>query len=292
MGTRALSTIMDLFVEGKEAVIQPPGQTKPMVVWVNKLSTFEQEDADRAGRAARARRMLEWDRDPDEQAIFEFESHEHELDAIVKALADNQSTDYMLAASYEVRAEEAWQERLALIDDAGEISEEEASEEHMLLVKQVNEEFTEAIMAVYERRRQEAIAELKQEPREEIVKRYRAAWRDNRGREAFIIEQRRKQVLFAARVCDATLTDEGVWEHSKCKHHIVRLMNGPADLEHLPEVVYEAIRTTLDVISMSPDRAGNSDAPMASSGLSEPQFAEEESIPSGLDETSPEPAGT
>lgn len=296
MGTMAFATIMDLFTEGTVAPIEAP-DGKIVTIWVNKLSPFEKEDADRLGRGARAKRLLEWDDDPEEQAVFILETKGLSDDDLVQGLAATEQTARFYQAINEVRTHEEWKERLEYLGSAEilESTSPEASVEDRALYEKISREYSEAIEAAERRLAEDFCADLAAEGREKVLEKYHKAWRDAEGMRAFYAERQIAELFFAARECKAKVkSGEGediVWDHAKCNHE-VRIMSNRGQVRSLPDRVRTAVVAALQALEITPDAVGNSDAPTASSESSEQPSKVEDSTPSTPAATSDEPAGT
>lgn len=292
MGTMALATIMDLFTEG--AVASAEGKDGRLIpVWVNKLSAFEKEDVDRLGRGARAKAILAWDRDEDEQAIFEYETQQYTDAELADALKAQVAGKHYFEAIQELRTQEDWTERLEYLANADllEYRSPEASDEDKALFEKVTQEYTAAILVIQTRLQSEYVEGLIASGRDEMMKQYRDAWRDAQGMRAFYAERRLAELFFACRECKAKPTGKGEWDHAKCNHQ-VRLLSNRGQVRDLPDPFRDALVAVFEALDLSPEDAGNSDAPMASSGSSEPLSALEDSTPSSPTATPGSPAGT
>jgi len=296
MGTALFATIMDLFTEGTVAPLEAPdGSIK--TIWVNKLSAFEKEDADRLGRGARAKRLLEWDADEEEQAVFQLETQDLSDDDLIQGLAAQHTASQFYQAINEIRADEAWKERLEYLNSADilEYTSPEASEEDRTLYEKISGEYSAAIETVQRRLQDEFCADLAAEGREAVLKKYHTAWRDAEGMRAFYAERQIAEIFFAARECKAKAKgedDDGntIWDHSRCNHE-VRLMSNRGQVRTLPDQVRTLVVAAIQALEITPDAVGNSDAPTASSESSEQPSKAEDSTPSTPEETSDEPAG-
>lgn len=292
----AYATIMDLFTEGLVAPLETPSG-KIITIWVNKLSPFEKEDADRLGRGARAKRLLEWDSDEDEQAVFTLETRDQSDDDLVQGLAAQEAAAHFYQAINEIRTDESWKEKLEYLNTAEllESTSPEASEEDRALHQKISQEYSDAIEAVQKRLQRDFCADMLAEGREKILEKYHKAWRDAEGMRAFYAERQIAEIFFASRECKAKEKsrdgDEVVWDHSKCNHE-VRIMSNRGLVRTLPDQVRTAVVAALQALELTPDAVGNSDAPTASSESSEQPSKAEDSTPSTPAGTSDEPAGT
>jgi hypothetical protein len=290
-----LATIMDLFTEGTVAPIEAP-DGKIVTIWVNKLSPFEKEDADRLGRGARAKRLLEWDADEDEQAVFTLETKDLSDDDLVQGLAAQNAAAHFYQAINEIRTLEEWKERLEYLNSAEvlEYTSPEATEDDRALYEKINREYSEAIEATQRRLADEFCADLAAQGREKVLEQYHKAWRDAEGMKAFYAERQIAELFFATRECKAKakgkVGEDTIWDHAKCNHE-VRVMSNRGQVRSLPDVVRTAVVAALQALEITPDAVGNSDAPTASSESSEQPSSAEVSTPSTPEATSDEPAG-
>lgn len=291
MGTQALATIMDLFVEGTVASVEAPdGRLLP--TWVNKLNTFEKEDCDRLGRGARAKRILAWDADEEEQAIFEYETGGYSDDELADALKAQVAAKHYYEAVQEIRTLPEWADRLEYLANAEilEVTSPESSDEDKAMFEQITTEYMTAVGTIQDRLQREFREDLLAKGREQMKKDYKAAWRDAEGMRAYYAERRVAEIFFATRECKAKVGDTGEWDHARCNHE-VRLMANRGQVKALPDKLRMAIIAAIEALDITPDEAGNSDAPMASSEPSEPQSVVEESTASTPAATSDEPDG-
>jgi hypothetical protein len=291
----AQARMMDLFKEGAVAAVEVEGVLEP-VAWVNKLNAFQKEDVERAARGARAKRILEWERNEDEQAILELDTSEWTDDMMVEAVLQRDSAQHYIEAVQELRTQEEWKDRLDYlgnVDVLGITQGEDVSEEDRALFENVNEEYAKAIQTINERIEAEAKADLVAKGREGIIAEYRKRYRETQGMQAFYAETRIAEVQISARECKGTWNPEmETWDHTRCGNHQVRLFPHRDSVKEIPDTVYFAITAVLEALNMSVDQAGNSDAPPASSESPEQPSAEADSSPSTPVETSTVPAGT
>src|SRR3954466_14924513 len=110
-----LRRITDLFEEG---VVVPLGvdQTGDLLLWVNKLNSFQTEEARRDGVARRGMRLSELGKpDTPERAAIDSEVETMTLDELRQAWVNQQAEEMYLAALDDIDAEPEWRERLDVI---------------------------------------------------------------------------------------------------------------------------------------------------------------------------------
>lgn len=250
--------LQELFEVGEVIVVEKDGEEIPM--WVAKISSFEREEATRDGRAQRARQMLAWDRDEDQQMAMRVLLDDSTNEDLVQTLMYDKDLEHMRLAGNEVRTDKTWKERLEALDriDLDGLTDEQAQ-----TMVQVADEFNAAVAAVRARLAKDLHDELAELDREELEKRYTAAFRQMIGAQSFREAMRQSELFFALRDCSATRVD-GDWDHSRCAAHQERLLETRSEVLGLPEPV---IAKAADILNrqMTEEEAGNSGAPSVSS---------------------------
>lgn len=268
-----LKRVSDLFVEGTEVVLS---EDPFVMVWVNKLNSFEDDEARKDGLAFRSLAQLHIEREGDFHPaiagyVAEFESGTQEERA--KRLADLHSQEDLIAAMNEVDGREEWQEkgdmlrRGELIADTGDVEAQTAVAAQTL-------KYFEEIQTELEKRNADRVSELKGIPEEEMAKQFRKKAVEVVTLDDFVRARDITTVFFALRHCDASKPGN----HSKCKHE--RLLEDRSQVETLPEGLVTQVKEALDNTDVNPREAGNSDAPTPSSESSEQPNEPEESQPS------------
>lgn len=285
-----LRRVQELFETGAIATVAADDEVVPF--WIAKPNSFERDEAHKDGRAARARRVLRYDRDEDEQTVVEAQMLELDRETIVASLIAAKGSEFYVKASNEIRTREDWRERLEVLDrgDALLNDRQEVDEADRELLVQVNREFMDEHAKLVDRFEREAREELVGLDEDALHAEYRRNYREMVGVQAFLEERRRTELYFAIRMCDATHDGEH-WDHAKCNHR-ERFCEYRHNVDELPDPVLVACRTVFEALLMTPEDAGNSAAPLSSSASSERSSAEEESTPSSPAEMPLEPVGT
>jgi hypothetical protein len=278
-----LKRIQDLFRQGEVVILEPrdpeTGEVVERIpVYVKKLSALEKDEAIKDARSARARRVLTFDRDEDEQL---------QLSALLAGMTDadihedllrRKAGEFLHQAEDEVRSDPKWRERLEAIDRASIVDDGAASEQERQVLADLLEEFQKAIGKDHQRRMSAHLRELRDTPREELEASYRQAWRDMLGATSFYEARRQSEIWYALRECSCELDADGRPVQGT---EIIggRLCATRADVNDLPDDVIVRVLQSLDG-EMTSREAGNSGAPSASSGSSEQRSAEAASTPS------------
>lgn len=286
MNIERLSRITDLFLEGKELHFGDDADGSPVVVWVNKLNSFEDEEARRDGAAARSLRVLGLSDDNPEIKNAREELGEFGKDELIQIVAAQSfDEDYLLAID-DVESEPEWVENLGvlrmgtLLEDA-DIAEDDAR------VKQVNElnaKYMTAIQTSTDKRQKDRRIEYADLPSEDLCDLFIKNWKNRVGMADFLAEQRVTQIFYSLRDCQGVRKGGG-WDHSGCKH--IRLLSERSQVRSLPEDVLERAVEVITELRMDSRTAGNSGVPANSSESSGRPKLEEESTPSTPEVTSP-----
>lgn len=280
MNLDRLSRITDLFLEGKEMDFGEDPDGSPVVVWVNKLNSFEEEEARRDGSAARSMRMLHLgDDNPEVMSAREELAALTRTELIEIIAAQSFDEDYLLAID-DVESDEEWKEKLSalrmglLLPDA-DLSEDDPRYEQAAAL---NVDYLQAITAKANKRQSDRQADCALKDLSELQDLFIQNWKTKVGLQEFFAEQRVTQIFYALRDCQAGKKDSGGYDHSVCKH--TRLLNERSQVRALPEQVLERVLAVLSEITVDKRTAGNSDVPTSSSESSERPKQEEESTPS------------
>jgi len=279
---KTFARIQDLFREGQVVVLDHADADGKIVeripVYVKKLNALEKDEAIKDARAARARRMLTFDRDEDEQVTLTSMLEGITDDELVSDLMRRKAGEFLAKAEDEIRADKSWKDRLEAIDRAAIASDGRISDEEQKLLNDLAREFQAAIEKAHQKLLRQYSRDLSGTPRAELEKDYRQAWRDMLGATSFYEARRQTEIWYALRECEVQLADDGEPLLSTLKVG-PRLCESRADVNDLPDHVIEKVITVLDG-EMTSRESGNSDAPSASSGSSEPRSAEAASQPS------------
>jgi hypothetical protein len=289
VGLADLKRVTDLFVEGDEVVLREGPE--PVLLWVNKLNPFEQEEARRDGAAARARVILALKEIASpESAIFEANVLELGPVKLKEAIVNAKSSDHFLRAVDAIRSDPEWSERV----EASMRRSDDMPEEEKAAVDLIDADYAVELSKRVNDLRDEAMRDLDGFDIDALRGEYRQVWLEGRGLAAFSREFQKSQLFYAVRICRATsknpLGDE--WDHTPCEGHRTRLLGEREDVTKLPDGLLERLRTAVSSISVERRDARFSDA-LASSSESSAQPSEEG--PSTLStpvETSPELATT
>ncbi len=284
-----LRRVTDLFVEGEEVFLGLDETGDPVVIWVNKLNSFEIEEARRDGIVQRGLKMrdLAEEDNPERQAFF----------AEVRLLSDeglrhawvNQRVEELyLDVVDEVESAAEMREKAELLRRLPQLlSDAEAAEDdpRRQQLQDLQTEYLEAIRVGQEKRQKEALREAEGYDRADLETSYFEKWRERQTLDIFMEERRITEIFVAARECAAKRVDEVTWDHSACDHNI-RLLPERALVKKLPPGVVERLVDTLDRITATTRESGNWGAPASSSASSEPSSVPEApSIPSSQEET-------
>lgn len=283
--------LTDLFEEGVTLPLRTTNGDL-VAIWVNKLTPFEQEEANQEGRIARARAIL---------AIKEIGTPEYDLFrvgiegiksfAIIESLLATNANRYISEAVTKLRSEEEWRERLEVIQFSDDqVRDKGPDDPEVLLLDKIVREYTDEMAKRTEEARNDQRIELGALSEEDLREQYRLAYVTERGMAAFTAEQQKAQVYFALRRCDATQREDKTWDHSPCDHG-QRWLTNRAEATTLPQGLLDQFRSAYIEVAMAPDAARFSEGPASSSASSGPSSKQADSEASGPEEMSVEPAG-
>jgi hypothetical protein len=288
-----LRRVTDLFVEGTEMYLGDDDRGEPVVVWVNKLNSFEVEEARRDAVAARGLRLLELEKEdnPERQAMM-LQVHRWDEGRLKKARVDQVSDELYMAAISDLEADEEWADNIATLRRLPTLLRDENApkdDKRWAQFDELNQEYLSVLQDRLSKLQDEKTREFDQLDRETLVDDFMESWRSRLSLDEFMQEKRRTELFFALRDCKASRVkfDGGErWEHQGCDH-TVRLMESRGQVSSLPEGIIERAMDVMDGVTVPQREAGNSDAPASSSASSEQPSEEGASVPSIREETPP-----
>lgn len=283
-----LRRVTDLFVEGTERYLGMDGDGKPILIWVNKLNSFEVEEARRDGLARRGERILSLTKpDSPERLAVEATIAAWTDEQLRVARVEQLAEDIYLDVINELDGDEEWREKLAtmrrlptLLNDQRAPEDDPRRQELLdLQTSYLNE-----LRARQDKQHRAKLDDLSGLERAVIERDFLEAWRNRVSLDDFMEEKRVTELFYALRDCKGTergRSSDGtlLWDHTNC-NHAARLCSDRAEVRLLPEAVIEMAVDTLDDITVPQRESGNSDAPPSSSGSSEQSSAPEVSSPS------------
>lgn len=288
-----LRRVTDLFVEGTELFLGMDDEQKPVVLWINKLNSFEIEEARRDGVAARGLRLLELTKeDNPERLAITHQLGRWDDEKLRQYRVGQMSDELYLNVINDLEADEEWAEKLPLLRRLPQLLDDENAPEDDPRREQLgdlNTEYLDVLRVRSENAQKAALKELKDVSRKDLEEDYLEAWRNRISLDEFMAERRMTEIFAAVRDCRATeaagATGGKRWDHSRCDH-TERLLNARSAVKTLPEPVIEKIVDTLEDLTVPQRDSGNSDAPASSSASLGPSSAPEApSTPSSPAET-------
>ena len=285
-----LSKLTDLFEEGVVAPLKASDGSE-VVVWLNKLSPFEAEQAAHEGRIARARIMLAIrDISTPESDLFRVASEAAPKDAIIDALLSAKDNERTVRVIRELHSDKEWKEKLETLEWSSEQLTGKADDDpEVAAVKKVLDDYQAEIAARTDFLRNEMRNELAAQSEAKLREMHRDSYSEQQGIAAFLREQAKSQTFYSMRMCEATRDDNGRWQHGGC-NHLQRWLDDRQEVDQLPESLLKQVRAAYDDLNMPPDVARFLGGPASSSESHGPSSKPEESKESGPEVTSDEPA--
>lgn len=291
-----LRRVTDLFVEGTTVFLGTDDGGKAVTIWVNKLNSFETEEARRDGMVRRGQRIMELAKEDNPEYLHMRSLVQGFSDGELREARVNQrSEEIYLDVVNELQADKDWAEKIAIMrrlpvllaDDRAPTDDPRHAQ-----LEEVQNDYLTQIRERQEAKQQEALRELADVDRADLEKQYFESWRERVTLDDFMQERRVTELFYAMRDCFAVQGDRDSqtghirWDHSQC-NHAERLLQQRSQVRELPEHVLTLVIDAIDDLTVNQRESGNSDAPASSSASSEPRNEEEGSPASTPVETSP-----
>lgn len=278
-----LRRITDLFVEGTEVNLGDDPQGNPVLIWVNKLNSFEVEEARRDGAARRGLRLAALaDESAVERQAIAAEVALWNDEQLQTAWVNQKVEEFYLDAINDIETEEEWREKLVtlrrlptLLQDAAAQSDDPRRDELIAL----QESYYREIADRQQSKQKQAMRDAKDMPRKDLERDFFEQWRQRVTLDEFMEERRITELFYALRACEGTRVGPNQFDHENC-NHAQRALSDRGQVRHLPEQVLMKCMDALDEVTVPQREAGNSDAPASSSASSGPQSVPEASTPS------------
>lgn len=287
-----LTKLTDLFQEGAVAALSTPsGGT--VVVWINKLSPFENEQCNHEGRVARARMMLAIrEIGTPEFDLFKASAEASKADSIIDALVADKGNEHLVKAIRDLHSDADWKPRLETLEwSSDQVKGKSDDDPEVQALAKILTEYQAELESRTTYLRDELREELRAMDLPALQELYLDSYVEQRGLAAFSQQQQKAQVFYSLRQCEGTDHGEATWTHENC-NHAQRWLDDVAEVDTLPESLLQQVRAAYDDLNMAPDVARFSDALGSSSAPPEPSSKQEDSADSGPEATSVAPAGT
>lgn len=291
-GLRRLS---DLFVEGAEAYLGDDDGGKPVVIWMNKLNSFEAEEATRDASVRRAERMAELGPDSAEVRGANVEMALWSDQELRERIVADEGDLILMETFQNLQTTEGWSELEDYVTRApGMLTDEDVKpgDPRFDTLEAKIAEYNERLRVEREVVLDDHMKDLSGIARDKLEAKFMEGWRTRRTSDEWMIAKRTTELFLSARECKATMAGGGrtlageiVWDHSGCDHS-ARFFSERKSLHKVPDGAMQRLVDVFEALRTPPRTAGNSDAPASSSGSSEPSSAPEApSSPSSQVET-------
>lgn len=291
-GTR-LKRVSDLFVEGTECYLGDDDEGKPVVIWVNKLNSFEVDEAKRDGTIRRAERIAELARpDSPELRGLLAEIGLWTDEQVREAYVGGQDDRLYLEALADLEVDPKFREAQEYIRRApGLMADDDlaTNDPRYLALEEANQTYMTMVSEAQAQKQRELLADLAELPRKDVEKSFIEQWRERRTLDEYMSGRRITEIYLSARECNAALvtvdlTGKRIWDHKPCDH-MKRFFSERKNVTQVSERLIQRIVDTLSDVTANDREAGNSDAPASSSASSEQSNGpEDQSTPSTPDE--------
>lgn len=297
MAVDRLRRVTELFVVGTEIELgTDPLDGRPVLVWVQKLNAFEEEESRQDGLAARGMKLRELSQpDSADTAAIERQLEQCGFLELQELLLDHFADEDRAGAKDDVDSSEEWHERLPMVKRYQELLDDDGIEEEDQRRQQYKEiwgEYQVEIEEAFKKRRADRRVEFQTKTEDQIRDQLLERIKGLMGAVSFLEAKRVTDVYYALRDCRAVASKdkEHRWNHSACQHP--RLLSKRSEVRELPEEITVRVIQALEAITVPMVEAGNLDAPTDSSVSSEPVSTVEDLTPSGQTETPVKPVTT
>jgi hypothetical protein len=242
----------DLYKTGKTVTL-PDGQ--PM--WLQVLNPFERDEAVRDASVARTRLKLSIENHPesDEAVTLELVVSDMTREDMIDEMVTGKKVNAFLEVYDEMRAEDEWREKWALIDRKEEIATSPSAAE-VATLDEVDKEIAFALNKRLDQRVEYDKAVFADMTDEEVIDKYKEFWTDNRAAMVGMAEFRLTEMWYACRVCvGAPVGDD--WDHSMCEGHTTRVFEEKKEVRHMPEHFQTMVVQELETLDMTEREAKN-----------------------------------
>jgi hypothetical protein len=263
-----------LFAQGTELEMD-----EDLVIWVQVLNPFEQQDAKAAAQAAKARMVLALQEFGSDELV-KYESYLLNLDrnGLVELIVDAKGGDTLVTITDELSSDPEWTERLSLMEEEEELIARPPQDEERKLLDQYSREYVAEVSSRMEYERKRLLAETSQLEDEQIHEEFKRLWIERRGGDRALEEYRLREHFYCARVCDGIRRPDGSYDHARCDHS-VRVWETEEEVRHLPDEVRMLLDEAMQEVTMDPKERSDSASPETSSESSPPPSAAAASPP-------------
>lgn len=286
--------VTDLFQEGTEVYVgDDPETDKPLVIWVNKLNSFETEEARADGNVRRSERMAALGKtDSIERMSVETQMGLWDDETLAANYVSFSEQDVFMKALDDLETDPDMRERIERLRRLPEQMAEQGADaddpRHEALAED-QQAYLQAIDKATRLRLRDLTDEALAMGREKLEKAYFVTWVERQTLDYFMAEHRKTQIFFAMRRCEAedvsTVPGKRVWDHGNCDHSL-RALKDRSAVRGLPDQITQRVIDAIDAMRVSPRQAGKSDAPPSSSDSSgQSSTPEAASMPSSPEAT-------
>jgi hypothetical protein len=278
--------------------VEPPLPARPdLLLWIQKLNRFEQDEvrADAGVAQARAQMVLR-DLESDDYVAARNRSEQMDIEQLVEAIVAAAYSTHMAKAANSVQADTDWHDRLDVVQRTNLA---EASDEEKALVEKLAGEYYQEVAKRVAERDEEERARVSTLGLDVLRKEYIDGFVNQRGMDVYMREMNVGEIAFGVRTCEAILCADATDEHgSRCLdgyHHAActheRLYEQAKEVRELPDELYDRYRGAFNAVNVAAGQAKGSGSRQHSSAASAPPSALEGSTASTPVATSPEPGG-
>lgn len=257
--------VPDLYTAGTEFVLMDG-----TVMWLQIPNPFEYDEARHDAAVARSRLTLALkSHGTDEMTKVRGQFEQGGKDGAMDIMVNAKSSDFLIKAYDDIRADPDWRERADIIDRGDEIlsrAQEDAERAYLL---EMGEEYSREMGRRINEQADALREHLSILSEDDLWREFQDFYLDRRGGELGLVEYKLTELWYAARCCDGVRGDDGVWDHSQCEGHRLQVFETKLDVRSLPADLQAALTGALEDATL-PERSAKDSARQGSSSVSSP----------------------
>src|ERR1044072_8526145 len=204
---QGLKRITDLFVEGCEIYLGDDDEQKPVVMWVNKLNSFEVDEVNRDASVRRAERIAELTDDSPEVRGIRAQVDLWSDDELRQAIVATQDDEIMLESFQNLQTQKDWMELEDYVRRAPMLMEDDSvkpGDPRFETIQEKTAEYTRRLQEENNRVVQERMDDLAGIDRDVLMRSFMEGWRARATTEEWQTAKRQTELYLAARACRGT----------------------------------------------------------------------------------------
>lgn len=250
---RKLARMTDLFSLGEVVFLGDDETGVPQCIWVAKLNSFQESEAQRDGMTGRMAYIVAFtDTSSDEYTIVSGQVDDLNNDELVDALVKQHYEEDQILAVADIDSDEVWRERLDFLYRQPELLEDASKENHedMDTWEKFNKDYLKEAFARTDKRQETYKNDISSLSRDDLVEKFIEGYKDRNSVENYLNERAVTRLYYAMRDCDATRVEDGKWNHEKCNHQSI-LAESRKEIRELPQDIINKCSEALERVTVA-----------------------------------------